>query len=231
MPGGERSSPVERAAQAQPAPERRGPQPDVSEQAQGEGVGLGAGAVGPGPLALEERSVLLPGPEEQRGEPVVEEVEPVAQGVPIGASLVPVELEQQLGVVPGQDAVGAGQAEERLDQGGGMAGLGGRVELAERTRREAERRERSEPDHLRQRGTASPHPRPVGLQGVEEPDRLEEVEGERLFVEPVDDLRRALLVGGGHRIDCSPALGGHVLIGSSAVWVRATSRQNELIDT
>ena len=58
-------------------------------------------------------AVFLPGAVEQRDQAVVEQVEPVAQGPAFLAFAFAFQPEDLFGVVPRQDAAGAGQSQER----------------------------------------------------------------------------------------------------------------------
>ena len=164
---------------------RNGGRPDPGQAQHGHGERARFGVLGLAPAVTAVKPILLPGPVKERDQPVIEQVEPVSQGEPLGHPRVAFEPHQQLGVVPGQDAARAGQPEERLGQDGDRLRRRRPLEVVDRAGRERQRVQRPEPHRLRRR-RATPADRHLRrVDQVEQPHRLEEVEFERLLEQPL----------------------------------------------
>ena len=98
---------------AQSPPQGRRSQADQAVQAVRERVRLGAVVLSP--LEGDVKPILLPGQVEERDQPMVEQVEPVAERILLGGPELALDLVEQLGIVPREHAAGTGQSHEGLD--------------------------------------------------------------------------------------------------------------------
>ena len=137
-------------------------------------------------LEWDVEAVLLPGAVEERHEPMVEQVEPVAQGVVVGVGVVGDGRDEGLRVVRRQYAVRPVQAEECHRQQRHRAVGGRRREGVKLARREGQRRVPAEPHRLgvRQRVGADGSPRTIRQK---RPHGREEVELPRGRSQSVED--------------------------------------------
>ena len=164
-------------------------------------------------LVGDGEAMLLPRPIEQGDDAVLEDVQktlqcPVACSEPLG---------HQQGVVVGQDAQRADQPHE-VDQQPRRPAVG-QLEVLDLARRTCDGGIGREVRDLVRGSAESPHPRPLGVEALEETDRLEKVEGGRVARQLRGELGRAYTSG------FHPALAGHSRITSFRCRVRATRIQ------
>ena len=136
------------------------------------------------PLVAHRQAVFLPGPVEQGDDPMLEDVEealerPVPRAQPLG---------HEQGVVIGQHAQRADQAHEVDAQPARPRAR--QLEVLNFARREGDGRMGREMGDLVAGIAELAHPRALGVESLEEADRLEEAEGGRLRREPRGEFGR-----------------------------------------